>query len=82
MARHFECLPQSVAEASSFPVLGLPVTMLVGAKNEHPTDQSEYAQRVSTQMKLVMAEKSGHWIQLDQPELVVGAIREMVEAVS
>jgi pimeloyl-ACP methyl ester carboxylesterase len=33
-------------------------------------------------MKLVMAEKSGHWIQLDQPELVVGAIREMVEAVS
>jgi pimeloyl-ACP methyl ester carboxylesterase len=27
-----------------------------------------------------MAQNSGHWIQLDEPELVVGAIREMVEA--
>lgn len=80
MARHFECLAQSVAEASDFPVLDLPVTMLVGAENEHPTDQSEYARRISTQTKLLMAQKSGHWIQLDEPELVLGAIREMVEA--
>lgn len=79
MARHFECLAQSVAEASDFPVLNLPVTVLVGAENEHPTDQSEYARRISTQTNLVMAEKSGHWIQLDQPELIVGAIREMIE---
>ncbi|HKT23632.1 MAG TPA: alpha/beta hydrolase [Terriglobales bacterium] len=79
MARHFECLAQSIVEASEFPVLNLPVTMLVGAQNEHPTDQREYARRISTQTKLVMAEKSGHWIQLDEPELVVGAIREMAE---
>ena len=79
MARHFECLAQSVAEACEIPVLDLPVTMLIGAQNEHPTDQREYARRISTETKLVIAGKSGHWIQLDEPELVVGAIREMVE---
>jgi pimeloyl-ACP methyl ester carboxylesterase len=80
MARHFECLEHSVAEASKFPVLDLPVTMLVGAQNEHPTDQHEYARRISSRTQLVVAEKSGHWIQLDEPELVVRAIRDMVEA--
>lgn len=74
MARHFECLAQSVLEASKFPVLDLPVTMLIGAQNEHPTDQDEYARRISTKTNLVVAEKSGHWIQLDEPELVVRAI--------
>lgn len=80
MARHFECLAQSVIEASDFPVLDLPVTMLVGAQNEHPTDQSEYARRISTHTRLVIAQTSGHWIQLDEPDLVVSAVREMVEA--
>jgi pimeloyl-ACP methyl ester carboxylesterase len=80
MARHFECLAQSIVETSGFPVLDLPVIMLVGAQNEHPTDQRAYARRISTQTKVVMAEKSGHWIQLDEPELVVSAVREMLEA--
>src|SRR6185312_523706 len=80
MARHFECLARSIVETSDFPVLDLPVTMLVGVQNEHPTDQRACARRVSTKTKVVMAEKSGHWIQLDEPELVVDAIREMVEA--
>ena len=80
MARHFECLAQSIIEASEFPVFDLPVTMLVGAQNEHLTNQSDYARRISTDAKLVIAEKSGHWIQLDEPELVVSAIREVAEA--
>ena len=29
----------------------------------------------------IVAEKSGHFIQLDQPELVIDAIHEVVEAV-
>ncbi|HKR29609.1 MAG TPA: hypothetical protein VJT08_03995, partial [Terriglobales bacterium] len=82
MARHFKCLAQSVVEASKFPVLDLPVTMLIGAQNEHPTDQDEYARRISTKANLVVAEKSGHWIQLDEPELVVRAIRGLTKTVS
>ncbi len=81
MARHFECLAQSIAEASNLPVLELPVTMLVGAQNEHPTDQHLYARRISTNTKLLVAEKSGHWIQLDEPELVVTAIQETAERI-
>src|SRR5262249_18881103 len=30
--------------------------------------------------KLILTEKSGHHIQLDEPELVIGAIRQVVEA--
>ena len=35
----------------------------------------------SSHGKRIVAEKSGHYIQLDQPELVIDAIREVVEAV-
>ena len=34
----------------------------------------------STHGRLIVAERSGHYIQLDQPELVVDAIRQVVEA--
>ena len=40
--------------------------------------QTELAQ-LSSQGVLTVAENSGHWIQLDQPELVVEAIRQVVE---
>jgi pimeloyl-ACP methyl ester carboxylesterase len=80
MARHFECLAQSISEMENAPVLDLPVILLVGTQNEHPTDQREYAKRVSTRARVVFAENSGHWIQLDQPELVVNSIRGMLKA--
>ncbi len=35
----------------------------------------------SSRGKRIVAEKSGHFIQLDQPELVIDAIREVVEAI-
>jgi pimeloyl-ACP methyl ester carboxylesterase len=79
MARHFECLPQSISEMADASPLALPVTMLVGTKNEHRIDPREYAARISTQTKIVFAEHSGHWIQLDEPELVIQSILEMVK---
>jgi pimeloyl-ACP methyl ester carboxylesterase len=36
---------------------------------------------LSSNGKQVIAEESGHYIQLDQPELVIDAIRDVVEAV-
>jgi len=41
--------------------------------------QNELAQQ-SARGKRIVAEKSGHYIQLDQPELVIESIREVVEA--
>jgi pimeloyl-ACP methyl ester carboxylesterase len=81
MARHFDCLAQSLREMADAPPISLPVTMLVGGQNEHPVDPQLYAKRVSRETKLVVAEKSGHWIQLDEPELVIESIREVVESV-
>ncbi|HET9743956.1 MAG TPA: alpha/beta hydrolase [Terriglobales bacterium] len=78
MARHFECLERSVAEMSIAPALNIPVTILVGTQNEHPADPREYAKKVSPRAKLVYASGSGHWIQLDEPELVVNTVREMI----
>jgi pimeloyl-ACP methyl ester carboxylesterase len=34
----------------------------------------------SSNGKRIVAEKSGHYIQLDQPELVIDAIRQVIEA--
>jgi pimeloyl-ACP methyl ester carboxylesterase len=42
-------------------------------------EQSELV-LLSSEGKQIMAEQSGHYIQLDQPELVIGAIREVVDA--
>jgi len=35
--------------------------------------------RLSSQGVLTVVENSGHWIQLDQPALVIEAIRQVVE---
>ncbi len=79
MARHFEALAQSAQELSEVKPLNVPVTMLLGTQNEHPTDAREYAKRLSPETRLIFAEKSGHWVQLDEPELVVAAIAKIVE---
>ena len=79
MARHFQALAESAQELSQVRPLNLPVTMLVGTQNEHPADPRAYAKRLSPETRLIFAQKSGHWIQLDEPELVVKSITEMLE---
>jgi pimeloyl-ACP methyl ester carboxylesterase len=46
---------------------------------ELQVEQSELA-ALSSEGKQVIAEQSGHFIQLDQPDLVIEAIREIVDA--
>jgi pimeloyl-ACP methyl ester carboxylesterase len=36
---------------------------------------------LSSKGKHIVASKSGHWIQLDEPDLVIESIREVVESV-
>jgi len=38
--------------------------------------------RIGPEVRQVIAEKSGHWVHLDEPELVLETIRAMVEQVS
>jgi pimeloyl-ACP methyl ester carboxylesterase len=80
MARHFECLAESIQEMGDAPPLTIPITMLSGKLNDHPTDPREYGARISKDVDLIIAEQSGHWIQLDEPHLVVNSILELVES--
>lgn len=70
LAAHLEALPESAQEMEgvSLPPQ-MPVTAIVppGVRCEHAT-------------RLVEASSSGHWIHLDQPDLVLAEIRSMMAA--
>lgn len=81
MAQYLESLPASAAEACEFQdAQEIPITIL-SAANSTPQqlEEREALARRSPLGKHVVAAKSGHWIQLDEPDLVVHAIRELVK---
>ncbi len=80
MAAYLESLPASAAEAAALTSpAGIPVTILSAATAtpEQLKERDGWARR-SPHGQHVVARKSGHWIQLDEPELAVQAVREMV----
>jgi pimeloyl-ACP methyl ester carboxylesterase len=88
LAAYLESLPASSAEAAMLAAtlderLGqpgaIPVTEL-SAANATPQQlqEREAWTRRSPRGRHIIARKSGHWIQLDEPELVVQAIQEML----
>ena len=81
MADHLEALPGSAAACQTHCDLGdMPITVLSGANSaaDRTAEHQAMADR-SSRGKLRVAQKSGHWIQLDEPDLVVEAVREIVE---
>jgi len=80
LAAYLESLPASSAEAMALGESTAPVTIL-SAANATPKQLEEREQmaRRSPHGRHIIAAKSGHWIQLDEPELVAQAIREMIE---
>ena len=82
LAAYLESLPASAAEAALLDEPGtIPLTVL-SASNATPQQLEEREGWVhrSPRGRHIIARKSGHWIQLDEPQLVLDAIREMVEA--
>jgi pimeloyl-ACP methyl ester carboxylesterase len=80
LGNYFESLPASAAEADALVEPGnLPVIVLsaANATAEQLKERDALAGR-SPHGQHIIAAKSGHWIQLDEPHLVVQAIREMV----
>jgi len=78
---------KAMAARSSEPPLGdLPLTVVVHGKAEDSTPQREKIgmefqedlAKSSTRGRLIIAQKSGHFIQADEPELVVDVVREMI----
>ena len=82
LASQVEALPESAVQVAKVKNLGdIPVRVLSAGQ---PAPQrhalQEAAARLSSSGKHIIATESGHWIQLDQPAVVVEAIREVVEA--
>jgi pimeloyl-ACP methyl ester carboxylesterase len=77
LAEHLANLPANAAACRSQCDLGdLPLVVL-SAADSTPSRAAEHARMAgsSTRGRLLTAAKSGHWILLDEPELVVSAIR-------
>lgn len=80
MAQHLRCLPRSAAEVAACAAPSqIPVTV-ISAGNAPPERRAHHAAfaEYSQRGKHIIAEKSGHWIHFDEPQLIVEAIREMV----
>jgi pimeloyl-ACP methyl ester carboxylesterase len=82
LGKHVAALPISAAQAAAVSSLrDLPLVVLSGEHHVAPyTDWQHDLAQLSSRGRHVMASDSGHWIHLDHPELVTGAIREVVAA--
>ncbi len=77
MVRHLEALPESAREMAGLARLDVPAIVITGARNSSPEEPAP----ALAGARRIRAEDSGHWVQVDEPAVVVEAIREMVDAV-
>jgi len=81
MADHLRVLPEATKSAEAVSSLGdLPVIVI--SSGDQPSDVRAFHDelaRISTRGRVVLAAKSGHWVPFDEPELIVDAIRDIVE---
>lgn len=74
MADHLRLLPESLAIREPFPP-GIPVTLITAAGAAVPDLGIDPAR-----IRHMTAAQSGHWVHLDEPELVIGAVRDAADA--
>jgi pimeloyl-ACP methyl ester carboxylesterase len=78
MSKHIESIPETVKEMhAAEPIREIPITVLTPGKSTPLTD--ECLRRIGDRVRQVIAPASAHWIHLDEPALVVDAIRAMIE---
>jgi pimeloyl-ACP methyl ester carboxylesterase len=80
MAAHLEQLPASAASLGGLgPIPDVPVCVVSSGTSTN-SERAERAAVVSAVSfgEHIIAERSGHWIQLDEPELVADACRRML----
>jgi len=83
MAAYIRALPACAAEVSLCDIPShVPVTVISGA-HQPEVRMAEHAAlaRHSLQGRHIIADQSAHWIHLDQPALVVEAVREMTQTI-
>jgi pimeloyl-ACP methyl ester carboxylesterase len=83
MAEYFKSLPASAEQAAAISNLPDIPASILSAANSTPAQLAERdaIARRSTHGKHTIVPDSGHWIHLDQPQVVIDTIREMVDLV-
>ena len=80
MRSHLQSIPDTVREMHvAEPLNAIPVTVLTPANTTPLSD--DLLERIGSNARQVIAANSEHWIQLDEPALVIDSIRAMVDAV-
>ncbi|MBV9083095.1 MAG: alpha/beta hydrolase [Acidobacteriaceae bacterium] len=81
MAEYLECLPASAEAAIAMPLPpGVPFVVLsaANATDREIAERDEWV-RGNAIGRHVRVEGTGHWIQLERPDVVVDAVRELVD---
>jgi pimeloyl-ACP methyl ester carboxylesterase len=78
-ANYLDALPACAAEVADCSIpANVPVTVISGNQQQAARlNEHEAIAKRSLRGKHVLASKSGHWIQFDEPELIVNAILEI-----
>ncbi len=81
LVAHLKAVPATVAEMHEAAVVkGVPVVLLTPATAEPLSHEG--LGRIGLDVRQMIAERSGHWVHLDEPELVIDTIRAMVAQVA
>jgi pimeloyl-ACP methyl ester carboxylesterase len=80
LGAHLRAVPETVREMlAAPPIEGIPIVLL-SAGNADPLSEEEL-RNIGPAARQIVAEQSGHWIHLDEHDLVLNCIGEMVEQV-
>lgn len=76
ISAHIHDVPATVTEMlNATPIRGIPVVLMTPGRLKAISDAD--LQRIGPSAEQLIAEESGHWVHLDQPELVIQQIRKM-----
>lgn len=77
MTAHIKGVPGTVMEMlNATPIIGKPVVLLTPGTPKAISEAE--LRKIGPDAKQLIAEKSGHWVHLDEPELVIEQIRELM----
>lgn len=80
MTAHIKGVPGTVTEMlNATPIVRMPVVLLTPGHPKAISDED--LRKIGPDAEQVIAEKSGHWVHLDEPELVIAHIRHMMTRV-
>lgn len=79
MTAHVQGVPGTVTQMlSATPITGMPVVLMT--PGHHKAISHDDLRKIGPEAKQLIAEKSGHWLHLDEPELVIEQIRTIFNA--